>query len=293
MISSSPVIINKKGTEDGKVWIITLNREYARNSVDKDCAIKLADAFEEFDSNETSCVVILTSVGDTFCAGADLKALSRYDNEESKSSNNLTSIKGDDNVDYVIDKTGPMGITRMLTKKPIIAAIRGYAVAGGLEIACWCDLRVCDSSAVFGVFCRRFGVPLIDGGTYRLVQLIGLSRAMDMILTGRPVNAKEAFQMGIANRYVEDPEDLIPCALKLAQQIADFPQECLRTDRLSVYYGLGRPWRSAMKKEFDKGNPIVEKESVNGAKRFASGVGKHGKFTSNKIELSKELISKL
>lgn len=294
MISnSSTVVINKNGTEDGKVWIITLNRDHVRNSVDKETSIKLANALEEFDSDDTSCVAILTSVGSSFCSGADLKALSKYENEEIKTSNNLIPIEDDENVNFIIDKTGPMGITRMLTRKPIIAAIHGYAVAGGLEIACWCDMRVCDSSAVFGVYCRRFGVPLIDGGTYRLVQLIGLSRAMDLILTGRSVNAKEAYYIGLVNRLVEKHDELIPCALDLAKQISSFPQECLRTDRLSVYYGLGRPWRSALKNEFDKGIQIVEKESVEGAKNFSKGVGKHGEFPSSKPKDQQILISKL
>lgn len=269
------VSIDRNASGDGKVWVICLNRDEVRNSVDKKTGHLLAEAFESFDKDDTSCVAILTSKGSSFCAGADLKALSNY-------SSNVNSLEHIDDrletFDEVYDKSGPMGITRMLTKKPIIAAIHGYAVAGGLEIACWCDMRICDTTAVFGVFCRRVGVPLIDGGTYRLVQLIGLSRAMDMILTGRPVDAQEALSFGLANRVV-DEDDLITYSIQLAKEISKFPQECLRADRLSVYYGLGKSWREAMKYEFERGKPIIEKESIQGAKKFAKdGIGRHGSF---------------
>lgn len=271
----SPVLINRNASDDGRVWVIMINREDVRNSIDYETSQKLAEAMEEFDNDSISCVAVLSSIGSTFCAGADLKALS----QDPVRRNPLNPVEEIFTKEGCMDKTGPMGVTRMLTKKPIIAAIRGYAVAGGLEIACWCDLRVCDRNATFGVFCRRVGVPLIDGGTYRLVQLIGLSRAMDLILTGRPVPADEAFEIGLANRVVGERMDVVEYAVQLASDIAAFPQMCLRVDRLNVYNGLGKGWREALKEEFDRGLPIVEKESIQGSHRFIKeGIGKHGSF---------------
>jgi enoyl-CoA hydratase len=201
------------------VCTIRINRSEVRNAVDWETAKQLADAFREFESDDGRNVAVLCGVGRTFCAGADLRALSMGEGNR---------LEAD------MSKDGPMGPTRMRLSKPVIAAVSGYAVAGGLELALWCDLRVVEKDAVFGVFCRRFGVPLIDGGTQRLPRLIGMSRALDMILTGRPVGAEEALTMGLANRVVE-PGTSQEEAEKLAAQIAEFPQLCMRSDREAVY----------------------------------------------------------
>ena len=209
-------------TEDS-LAIVTLNRPDVRNAIDRPTAEALAEAFRRFEREDALAVAILTGAGNCFCAGADLKAVST-------SAGNRLAAEGD----------GPLGCTRMLLRKPVIAAVEGYAVAGGLELALWCDLRVAARDAVFGVFCRRWGVPLIDGGTIRLPRLIGMSHAMDMILTGRGVSGDEAFRMGLANRVVERGTTLA-AAKELAAQLAAFPQRCLRSDRLSAYEG----WTSA------------------------------------------------
>lgn len=244
------------------VTTIVINRPQVKNAVDGITAQQLADAFRDFEADETASVAVLGGVGRTFCAGADLKAVA------GEGQANQTTPDGD----------APMGPTRMLLSKPVIAAISGHAVAGGLELALWCDMRVVERSAVMGVFCRRWGVPLIDGGTVRLPRLIGMSRAMDLILTGRPVDAQEAFDIGLANRLTEDGKAL-KTAQALAASIAKFPQICMRNDRLSAYTQWNFSIDEAMQKEFELGMTTIESnETLEGAKRFASGKGRHGSF---------------
>ena len=245
----------------GPVTTVILHRPDVRNAVDRDTAAQLAAAFRAFDADDTAAVAVLWGEGGTFCAGADLKAISQ-------GRGNRTTPDGD----------GPMGPTRLQLSKPVIAAVAGHAVAGGLELALWCDLRVMEEDAVFGVFCRRWGVPLVDGGTVRLPRLIGLSRALDLILTGRPVPADEALSFGLANRVVPAGQSR-PAAESLARQIAGFPQQCMRHDRLSAYDGLGRPVDEAMAGEFRHGMVAIEHEAVAGASRFAAGAGRHGSFS--------------
>ena len=248
----------------GPVWIITLNRPDVRNAVDGPTALALADAFRAFEADDALKVAILTGTGGQFCAGADLKAVAGGNNKVA----NRIAPDGD----------GPMGPTRMALSKPVIAAIEGYCVAGGLELALWCDLRVASDSAVFGVFCRRFGVPLIDGGTVRLPRLIGMSRAMDLILTGRPVAADEALHIGLANR-VAPVGGALAAAEQLALQIAAFPQTCLRGDRQSAHQQWGMDEPAAIAKEFAHGLKTLQSgETVAGAGRFSDGTGRHGQF---------------
>jgi enoyl-CoA hydratase len=245
----------------GPVLTVTIDRPESRNAVDRDTAEALADAFRAFDADDSLSVAVLTGAGGTFCAGADLKALSR-----GEAVNRLEP-----------DGDGPMGPSRMRLGKPVIAAIEGHAVAGGLELALWCDLRVAGQDAVLGVFCRRWGVPLIDGGTIRLPRLIGHSRAMDLILTGRPVGADEALAMGLVNR-VTDTGGALAGAQALAAEIAAFPQVCVRSDRASVLEQWGLSEEDALAAEFRHGLRAVEAESVEGATRFAEGAGRHGAF---------------
>ncbi len=247
----------------GPITIVTLSRPQARNAVDGATAALLADAFRQFDADSNARVAVFHGDHGHFCAGADLKAIG-----EAARGNRL-SAQGD----------GPMGPSRMLLSKPVIAAISGYAVAGGLELALWCDLRVVEESAVLGVFCRRFGVPLIDGGTVRLPRLIGLSRAMDLILTGRAVNASEALSLGLANRVVPDG-DALTCALELAHELSKLPQTCMRNDRQSAYEQFGMSLDDALANEFALGEQtIASGETFAGAARFAGGVGRHGRST--------------
>ncbi len=254
-------------TRDDTVWTITLNRPQARNAVDGATAHALAQAFREFDADPAACVAVLTGADGQFCAGADLKA--------------VASGHGGNPLDADMHADAPMGPTRLQLRKPVIAAVEGHAVAGGLELALWCDLRVASDTAVFGVFCRRFGVPLIDGGTVRLPRLIGESRALDLILTGRPVAADEALALGLANRVVPAGEALT-AARELARQIAAFPQHCLRNDRASVAAQHALPLRDALAHEFALGlHTLQSGESVSGAQRFADGVGRHGKFPAD------------
>lgn len=254
----SKVLVN---TVD-RVTTVTINRSDVRNAVDGETAGLLADAFREFDADPEADVAVLCGAGGYFCAGADLKAVSAGEG------GNRMSTEGD----------GPMGPSRMLLSKPVIAAVSGPAVAGGLELALWCDLRVAEASAVFGVYCRRWGVPLVDGGTIRLPRLIGHSRALDMILTGRAVAADEALQFGLANRVVPDGEAL-PAAQQLAREIAAFPQLCMRNDRASAYDQWSLALPDAILNEFNLGLEVVSSgETVAGASRFAAGAGRHGSF---------------
>jgi enoyl-CoA hydratase len=245
----------------GSTAIVTINRPEARNAVDRPTALALAAAFRRFDAEASASVAILTGTGGYFCAGADLKAVA------SARGNRVTE-----------DGDGPLGCTRMLLTKPVIAAVEGYAVAGGLELALWCDLRVAARDAVFGVYCRRFGVPLVDGGTIRLPRLIGMSRAMDMILTGRGISGDEAVAMGLVNRMV-NPGQALAAARELADQIAAFPQRCMRSDRMSAYEGWTMALPEALRNEYRHGIATIDSgETRDGAARFASGVGRHGKF---------------
>ncbi|MGH7917740.1 MAG: crotonase/enoyl-CoA hydratase family protein [Candidatus Binataceae bacterium] len=241
--------------------IITINRPAARNAIDRATAEELAETFKRFDNDPVLSVAILTGADGTFCAGADLKAVAGGEG-------NRVAAEGD----------GPLGCTRMLLGKPVLAAVEGFAVAGGLELALWCDLRVAARDATFGVYCRRFGVPLVDGGTIRLPRLIGLSYALDMILTGRGVGGEEAFRMGLVNRLTESGGALT-AARELARQIAAFPQKCLRSDRLSAYQQAPFPLDQALLNEYRHGIATIESgETVSGARRFAQGGGRHGKF---------------
>lgn len=249
--------------DDGPVRIITIDRAHARNAVDGPTAAQLADAFRRFDADDAVAVAILTGAGGTFCAGADLKAVA-------------TGRRNRVEVDMTAD--GPMGPSRMVLSKPVIAAVEGHAVAGGLELAMLCDLRVAASDAVFGVYCRRWGVPLVDGGTVRLSRALGHSHALDLILTGRGVSGDEARLMGLANRLVE-PGQALAEALTLAHQIADFPQACLRSDRRSSYEQWDLPLHEALANETRLGLDVIHSgETAAGAARFASGEGRHGAF---------------
>jgi len=252
----------------GPVTTITLSRPHVRNAVDRDTASALAAAFSAFEADEDAAVAVLWGAGGTFCAGADLKAFSQGNGNLTLPVERITA----DSLD------GPMGPTRMILSKPVIAAVSGHAVAGGLELAIWCDLRVVEEDAVFGVFCRRWGVPLIDGGTVRLPRLIGQSRALDMILTGRDVGAREALEFGLANRVV--PKGMAKAgAQRLAADIARFPQGCMRGDRISVYDQWGLDITAAMANEFLIGNRALESgEARIGSARFAGGKGRSGSF---------------
>jgi enoyl-CoA hydratase len=243
---------------DGPVTTVTIDRPEARNAVDRPTAEALADAFRAFDGDDTASVAVLTGAGGHFCAGADLKAIG-------EGRGNRVEADGD----------GPMGPTRLQLSKPVVAAIEGYAVAGGLELAVWADLRVAARDAVLGVFCRRWGVPLIDGGTVRLPRLIGESRAMDLVLTGRAVPAPEAFEMGLVNRLCE-PGEALDSAQRLAAEIAAFPQTCARQDRLSVLEQWGLPERQALGVELAHGLISLQADALAGATRFAAGAGRQG-----------------
>lgn len=256
-MSPSPVEIVRAAP----IATVVLDRPARKNAVDRDTAQALADAFRELDADDAIAASVLLGAHGTFCAGADLKALA-------EGTPNRLAPDGD----------GPMGPSRMRTAKPVVAAIAGHAVAGGLELALWCDLRVMEPDAVLGVFCRRWGVPLIDGGTVRLPHIVGLSRALDLILTGRPVQAEEALAMGLVNR-VSAPGQVRAEAEALARRLAAFPQTCLRSDRASVYDGLGLPLADALAVEFEHGRKaLADPALLSGAKRFADGAGRHGAF---------------
>lgn len=247
---------------ENDILVVTLDRPARRNAVDRDTAQALYDAFTQFDGDPELSVAVLTGAGGVFCAGADLQAVAR-------GTGNITRVDGD---------LGPMGPTRLQLSKPVVAAVEGYAVAGGLELALWCDLRVAAETAAFGVFCRRFGVPLIDGGTLRLPRLIGQSRAMDLILTGREVGAREAEVMGLANRVVPEGEARA-AAIALAQQLAAFPQRCLRSDRRSALDQWSLPEAEALRHEMSLGLSTIQSgETGDGAAAFVRGQGRHGTF---------------
>lgn len=258
-MTDQPVLTS---VDDG-ILTITLNRPDKRNAVDRPTAIALRRAFTEFEENRALKVAVLCGAGGNFCAGADLAAM---DDPERRNE-----------IDPHGTGHGPMGPTRMALTKPVIAAVSGYAVAGGLELALMCDLRVVEQSAVFGVFCRRWGVPLIDGGTVRLPRIVGHGRAMDMILTGRPVQAEEALAMGLANRLVDDGS-AVDSAQALAHELAAFPQRCLLADRASALRQWDLDLHGALVAEGAAGYPVVFEESIEGAKKFKDGAGRHGRF---------------
>jgi enoyl-CoA hydratase len=245
---------------DGPVHTVVIDRPERRNAVDRRTADALAEAFRAFEADDSAAVAVLWGAGGTFCAGADLKAIATGDG-------NRVAPGGD----------GPMGPTRTTPVKPVIAAVSGYAVAGGLELALWCDLRVVESDATLGVFCRRWGVPLIDGGTVRLPKIVGLGRALDLILTGRPVDAQEAYRIGLADRVVP-PGGSRAAAESLAAEIARFPQACVRHDRMSLYESLDLPLVEALAVEHRHGVVSIEAGAVDGAARFAAGEGRGGAF---------------
>jgi len=248
--------------KEGAVTIVSIDRfAEARNAVDPETAVLLRRAFHAFEGDIDQSVAILTGRGGTFCAGFDLKVAAE------RAGSAIHDPEG----------PGPMGPTRHAMSKPVIAAIEGYAVAGGLELALWCDMRVASQSAKFGVFCRRWGVPLIDGGTVRLPRLIGQSRALDMILTGREVSAREAFDWGLANRLVPEGQALDE-AKKLAELLIKFPQACLRSDRRSAYEQWDLAFTDALENEARRGAPALEAEARKGAARFAAGKGRGGDF---------------
>lgn len=240
------------------ITIITINRPHRRNAINLNTAKALREAWLAFDADESQCVGILTGGDEVFCAGADLKEIEGLE------------------VDH---PAGPLGFTRLQMSKPTIAAIAGYAVAGGLELACWCDLRICDESAIFGCFERRFGVPLVDGGTQRLPHIVGLGRALDMILTGRAVPAPDALQMGLANEVVAQGKHLVR-AIELAKTLAQFPQNCMRNDRQAVYAGLGVKLKEGLQIEQEWGlRTIASGETFSGAQAFTDGKGRAGDFS--------------
>jgi enoyl-CoA hydratase len=246
---------------DGAVCVITIDRPEVRNAVDGPTAAALADAFRRFETDGALSVAVLTGAGGTFCSGADLKA--------------IADGRGN-RVERDVSADGPMGPTRMAFSKPVIAAVEGFAVAGGLELAVMCDLRVAANDAVFGVFCRRWGVPLVDGGTIRLPRLIGHSHALDLILTGRGVSGEEARMMGLANRLTE-PGQALAAAVELAHQLAAFPQRCMRSDRRSSYEQWDLPLTDALANETALGLEVLaSNEAAEGAARFAGGAGRHG-----------------
>jgi enoyl-CoA hydratase len=255
--ASAPVRVSRAGP----VTTILIDRQDRRNAVDHPTSLALRAAFEAFEADDEALVAVLGGAGEHFCAGYDLKSFT------------------ENGMPYEPEGVGPMGPSRMLLSKPVIAAVEGYAVAGGLELSLWCDLRVASETAIFGVYCRRWGVPLIDGGTVRLPRLIGQSRAMDMILTGRAVAAEEAFSFGLANRVVAAGE-AVAAAQALALEIARFPQICLKADRASAYHQWGVPLAAALAFEGREGERPLLEEARAGAGRFSDGKGRSGDFSA-------------
>ena len=253
----------------GRIRIVLINRPECRNAVDGETAHALFDAFKQFDKDDDVDIAILAGTDGTFCSGADLKAFS--------SGGDINPI-----MEGELNSLAPMGPSRLRLSKPVIAAIEGHAVAGGMELALWCDLRVMANNATFGIFCRRFGVPLIDMGTIRLPQLIGQSRAMDLVLTGRPVEAKEAFEIGLANRLAE-PGSALEEAMKLAGEILAHPQTCMKNDRASLLDQANLSENDAIINETRLGLASMHSgETIKGAKRFTDGQGRHGEFKTEK-----------
>jgi enoyl-CoA hydratase len=267
-MSDSPAV---RVERDGPITTVVLSRPEVRNAVDRPTAALLADAFLEFERDDEAKVAVLFGDHGSFCAGADLKAVA------TDRGNKVETPQTGDAWDP-LTKSGPMGPSRMLLSKPVIAAVAGHAVAGGLELSLWCDLRVVEEDAVFGVFCRRWGVPLVDGGTVRLPRIVGHGRALDLILTGRPVGAEEALAMGLANRVVPRGRAR-PEAEALAREIARFPEICMRADRRSAYEQWSLPLDAAIANEFERGWAAIDAgETRAGASRFAAGHGRGGRF---------------
>jgi len=268
---SEPHSVLTSTTPSG-ITTITINRPDRRNAVDASTARKLYAAFQAFEADPKQKICVFHGAAGTFCAGADLHALAKLDDQAELSVNSIPSPVTRPN------SQGPMGPSRMQLSKPVICAIAGYAVAGGLELSLLADMRIAEEDAVFGVFCRRWGVPLIDGGTVRLQAIVGLGRALDMILTGRPVDAKEALAMGLANRVVPKGQSLA-AAVELAEQLLVFPQGCMNVDRESCYNSAFDPgsFQEAMAREFERGKTVMA-EALSGAGRFSSGMGRHGSF---------------
>jgi len=269
-------------TSEG-ITIITINRPHVRNAINAAAALSLASAFRSFDADLTQKVCVLTGAGGNFCAGYDLHELATAQDGDGGGGPPSRPVGSTNPAD---DATAPMGPSRMLLSKPVVAAVAGHAVAGGLELALLADVRVVDETAVFGVFCRRFGVPLVDGGTVRLPKVVGLGRAMDMILSGRPVAAKEALDIGLANRVVERGTAL-EGAMVFARGLLEFPQMCMRADRRSAYYGVfeAGSLEDALRFEYEHGEKVIVEESIKGAARFDKGEGRSGVFRSEKGKL--------
>jgi len=255
-------MMNVRVEKNGQVTTVIIDRPEVRNAVDRPTAEALAAAFREFEADDNARVGVLWGDHGGFCAGADLKAVA--EGADGARTNRLES-----------DGDGPMGISRLQLSKPVIGAIAGHAVAGGLELALWCDMRVAEEDAVLGVYCRRWGVPLIDGGTVRLPRIVGMGRALDLILTGRGVDAAEALAMGLVNRVVPSGQARA-AAEDLGAELCTLPQICMRSDRASAYEQQGRSLEDAMLREFEFGRAALENEAVGGAKRFAEGAGRHG-----------------
>ncbi len=252
-----------RGEGVGRTLVVTIDRPEVRNAIDGPTAVALHDTFVAFDTDDAYDVAVLTGADGTFCAGADLKAI---------------GVGRGNRIEEDMSKPGPLGCTRLALTKPVIAAVEGHAVAGGLELALWCDLRVAASDATFGVYCRRWGVPLVDGGTVRLPRVVGQGRALDMILTGRGVSGAEAGEWGLANRVVA-PGQALSAAIELAESLSAFPQLCMRHDRMSSYEQWGLPVVDAMANEVRHGLvPVRAGETIAGAARFAGGEGRHGRF---------------
>jgi len=271
--------------DDGAIWVVSVNRPEVRNAIDVTTGQELAKALIAFDKDAISRVAVLQGVDGCFCAGFDLKTvreISKGPQKEVELRVKPPTPLHEGEGGQVYDVDGPMGYSRLQLAKPVIAAVEGFAVAGGLELACWCDLRVAAEDAKFGVYCRRWGVPLIDGGTFRLPRLIGLSRAQDMILTGRPVFGEEALMFGLANRIVPKGEALNG-ALKLAREIAAFPQKTMRSDRMAAISAWGKPTREALQVEYYYGQRSDDFRE--GADRFVGGVGRSGSFAAFQAKL--------
>jgi len=251
------VVVNKQKN----LFLIGINRPEKRNSIDDETAAQLRKAFEDFENDSEAYAAVLYGKGGNFCAGYDLSEVAK---------GNFSGISS---------AHGPLGPTKKLLSKPVVAAINGYAVAGGFELALWCDLRVVEETAVMGFFNRRFGIPIVNGSTARLPQIVGLSRALDLILTGRSINAREAYECGLANK-ITACGTAIGNAINLANSLCKFPQECLRADRLSAYHSTynSQSLEEALKFEYENAAPVLEKESVKGAEKFLQGIGRHGKF---------------
>eukprot|EP01135_Chromosphaera_perkinsii_P007991 Nk52_evm63s1073 gene=Nk52_evmTU63s1073 len=269
--SENSLAVISRVSQSGNVLVVSINRPERRNAVDRSTAALLYKEFKAFESNPLLKVAVLSSTNGTFCSGADLKAIA----ESADTGNDGLS----DHANYVYPEgdLGPMGPTRLELSKPVIAAIEGYCVAGGLEVALWCHMRVAARSAVFGVFCRRFGVPLIDGGTVRLPRIVGEGKALDMILTGRPVNSKEALGMGLISKVVENGSSEKE-AIELAEELSSMPQQCMRADLISTTSQHSFSMKDALRRECAEGMKVILKESIKGASRFSTGQGRHGSF---------------